>query len=57
MLEKDSNMQSCKDKKPQGGKIQNAALNASWIDLMVAPCCPTKLPTTETSLVAKITKP
>jgi hypothetical protein len=56
MLKKGTNMQSCKDGNWLGGKIWNFALDASWMDLMVAPYL-IKLPTTKTFLVAKTTKP
>jgi hypothetical protein len=56
MLKKGSNMQSCKDGNWLGGRIWTSAPNASWMDLMVAPYL-IKLPTIETSLVAKSTKP
>ncbi len=55
MLEKGTNMQSCKNGNWLGGRIWTYAPNVSWMDLMVAPYL-IKLPTIETSSIAKNTK-
>jgi hypothetical protein len=37
MLEKNTSMQPCKDGNWPSGRFWTTALNASWMDLMVAP--------------------